>query len=130
MTWMPDGYSRVSPYLIVDGADSTLAFLEEVFGAERLRRFEDGDGRIVHAEARIGDTVLMIADGTEGWPPLQSHVHVYVDDVDEAHRRALAAGAESVQEPVQKDDPDRRGGVKDPGGTTWWIATKVGTGNP
>jgi uncharacterized glyoxalase superfamily protein PhnB len=49
-----------------------------------------------------------------------------VADVDAAYQRALAAGAESVQAPVKKDDPDKRGGVKDPGGTTWWIATQVG----
>jgi uncharacterized glyoxalase superfamily protein PhnB len=53
-------------------------------------------------------------------------VHVYVRDVDATYRRALEAGATSVQEPVQKGDPDKRGGVKDAGGTTWWIATKVG----
>jgi uncharacterized glyoxalase superfamily protein PhnB len=67
----------------------------------------------------------MLADGGEGWPPIASHVHVYVPDVDATYRRALQAGAKSVQEPVKKDDADRRGGVKDPGGTTWWIATKV-----
>jgi uncharacterized glyoxalase superfamily protein PhnB len=68
----------------------------------------------------------MIADAVEGWPALASHVHVYVADVDDTYRRALAAGAEPVQEPVQKDDEDKRGGVKDAGGTTWWIATRMG----
>lgn len=57
--------------------------------------------------------------------PIPVNVHVYVPDVDATYARALAAGAESVQEPVKKDDPDKRGGVKDLGGTTWWIATKV-----
>jgi PhnB protein len=51
---------------------------------------------------------------------------VYVPDMDATYRAALAAGAASVQEPAQRDDPDRRGGVRDPGGTTWWIATRVG----
>ena len=78
----------------------------------------------MHAEVRIGDSVVMIADGNEGWPPIGAHVYLYVPDVDDTYRRALAAGAESVQEPVRKDDEDRRGGVKDPGGTTWWIATR------
>ena len=125
-THKPQGYTSVSPYLIVDGAGRTIEFLVRVFGAVEVRRFSDDAGGIVHAEVRIDDTVLMIADGGEGWPPVPSHVHVYVPDVDATFRSALAAGATAVQEPVQKDDADRRGGVKDAGGTTWWIATMVG----
>lgn len=122
----PENYSTVSPYLIVDGASATIDFLQRVFGAVELRRFPDDAGKLRHAEVRIDDTVVMIADGAEGWPPVPSHVHVYVSDVDATYRRALEAGGESVQEPVQKGDEDKRGGVKDTGGTTWWIATRVG----
>lgn len=122
----PDGYTTVSPYLIVNGAAGTIGFLKQVFGATELRRFEAEGGGIMHAEVRIDDTVVMVADAAEGWPALASHVHVYVADVDDTYRRALAAGAESVQEPVKKDDEDKRGGVKDAGGTTWWIATRMG----
>ena len=124
-THKPDGYTTVSPYLIVDGASATIEFLRNVFGAIELRRFPDPAGKVLHAEVRIDDTVVMIADGTNGWPPVPSHVHVYVLDVDATYRRALAAGATSVQEPQKKQDADKRGGVKDAGGTTWWIATKV-----
>ena len=67
----------------------------------------------------------MIADGGDGWPSMPSHVHIYASDVDATYQRAIAAGAISVQEPIEKDDEDKRGGVKDVGGTTWWIATKV-----
>ena len=127
MTHKPQGYTSVSPYLIVDGAGGTIEFLARVFGGVELRRFADDAGKVVHAEVRIDDSVLMIADGVpEVWPPAPSHVHVYVADVDATYRLALEAGAESVQEPVQKEDEDKRGGVKDPGGTTWWIATRVG----
>jgi uncharacterized glyoxalase superfamily protein PhnB len=125
-SFKPDGYTTVAPYLIVDDAAGTLAFLKNVFGAVELRRFPDAEGRIRHSEVRIDDTVVMIADGIPGWPPLPSHLHVYVADVDDTYRRALAAGATSVQEPVRKEDEDKRGGVKDAGGTTWWIATRVG----
>jgi PhnB protein len=90
-----------------------------------LRRFPDAAGKLLHAEVRIDDTVLMLADGGEGWPAFASHVHVYVANVDATYRRALDAGAISVQAPVKKDDADKRGGVKDAGGTTWWIATKM-----
>jgi len=121
----PLGYTSVSPYLIVDGASQTINFLVRVFDAIELRRFPDPSGKIMHAEVRIDDSVVMIADGGEGWPPIPSNVHIYVSDVDATYRRALEAGAVSVQEPVKKDDADKRGGVKDAGGTTWWIATQV-----
>ena len=122
----PAGYNSVSPYLIVNGAGNTIEFLVRAFDAVDLRRFPDENGKLRHAEVRIDDTVVMIADGAEGWPPMPSHVHIYVPDVDASYRRALDAGATSVQEPVRKADEDKRGGVKDAGGTTWWIATKVG----
>jgi uncharacterized glyoxalase superfamily protein PhnB len=97
------------------------------FDGVELRQFPapDGSDRLMHAEVRIDDTVIMMGDAAPGWPPVAAHVHIYVPDVDAAYRRALAAGAESVQEPVQKSDDDKRGGVKDASGVTWWIATKV-----
>lgn len=125
MFYKPNGYNTVSPYLIVNGASGTIEFLKRVFGAVELRRFVDDAGKVMHAEVRLDDTVVMIADGVEDWPPVPSHVHIYVADVDTAYKRALEAGATSVQAPVKKEDEDKRGGVKDAGGTTWWIATKV-----
>jgi uncharacterized glyoxalase superfamily protein PhnB len=123
--YKPTNYNAVSPYLIVEGANATIAFLERVFGAVELRRFADDAGKVMHAEVRVDDTVLMLADGTEGWPPIPSYVHIYVPDVEATYQLAIEAGAVSVQEPVKKEDADKRGGVKDAGGTTWWIATKV-----
>jgi PhnB protein len=125
MSHKPRDYTSVSPYLIVDGANGTIEFLRRVFDAVELRRFPDKTGKLMHAEVRLDDTVVMIADGVPGWPPVPSYVHVYVPDVDATYRRALDAGAVSVQAPVKKDDADKRGGVKDSGGTTWWIASKV-----
>jgi PhnB protein len=125
MQFKPTGYTTVSPYLIVDGAARTIKFGTRVFGATEIRRFPDEHGRLMHSEVRIGDTVVMIADGAEGWQPIPAHVHVYVEDVDATFWLALEAGATVVQEPVKKGDEDKRGGVKDAGGTTWWIATKV-----
>ncbi|MGE0447405.1 MAG: VOC family protein [Vicinamibacterales bacterium] len=125
MAHKPEGYPTVSPYLIVKNAAGTMDFLAKALEATEIRRFTDDKGGIRHAEVRIGDSVVMLADGIEGWPALPTHVHVYVPDVDATYQRALAAGAESVQAPVKKDDADKRGGVKDAGGTTWWIATMV-----
>jgi len=123
--YKPQGYTSVAPYLVVDGASQTIEFLKTVFGAQELRRFNNDRGSIRHAEVRIDDTVLMLGDRFPGVPSMPAFVHIYVHDVDDTYRRALAAGATSVQEPVKKEDEDKRGGVKDAGGTTWWIATRV-----
>jgi PhnB protein len=122
----PAGYSTVSPYLVVDGAGQTIDFLKRVFKAAEIRRFPNPDGTLMHAEVRIDDTVVMLAGGVEGWPPVEGHVHVYVEDVDDVYARAMAAGATSVREPTQRENEDKRGAVRGPGGTTWWIATQAG----
>jgi PhnB protein len=84
------------------------------------------DGAVTHAEVRIDDSVVMLAEGGDAWPAFPAWLHVYVHDVEAAYRRALELGSESVQEPQQKEgEPDRRGGVKDPAGNVWWISTQV-----
>lgn len=123
--YKPEGSNSASPYLLVDDAAGTIDFLVKAFGAVEIRRFLRDETRIKHAEVRLDDSVVMIADSLEGWPAVAAHVHVYLPDVDAAYARALAAGAASVQPPAQGEDEDRRAGVKDAGGTTWWIATKV-----
>jgi uncharacterized glyoxalase superfamily protein PhnB len=125
-THKPQDYNSVSPYLMVAGADATIDFLKRVFSAVEVRRIPDDAGKFMHAEGGIDDTGVMLAGPpAPDRTPVPAHVHVYVEDVDATYRRALEAGAASVQEPVQKQDEDKRGGVKDSGGTTWWIATKV-----
>ncbi len=121
----PDGYSTISPYLIVPGAQQVINFLIRVFDGVPLRRFTDDSGRIAHGEVKIADSVLMLAEAIEGWPASSAHVHVYVPNVDEVYHKALDAGGVSVQAPEKKDDPDRRCGVTDSSGTTGWIATQV-----
>lgn len=123
MDYKPQGYTSVAPYLVVDGARRTVEFLRAVFDAQPLRMHQVGEGRLGHAEVRIDDTVLMLSDAMDGWPAVASHVHLYVPDVDATWQRAMAAGAQPVQAPVQKDDADRRGGFRDAGGTTWWVST-------
>ena len=123
--WKPEGYNSASPYLIVADAKATAEFLVTVFGGEKLRNYAKPDGTIMHCEIRVDDTVLMLCDPVENWPAIGAHVHIYVADVDATHRRAIAAGAQSVMTPAKKDDADKRGGFKDHGGTTWWIATQI-----
>lgn len=120
----PEGYSTISPYMLVEGARRVIDFAKATFDATELRVFDGPDGKIQHSEIKIGNAVVMLADAIEGWPAVPSWVHVYVDDVDATYRKGLAAGAVSAQEPREKEgDPDRRGGLKDPAGNTWWIST-------
>lgn len=125
-SYKPEGYASVSVYILADGAQRVIDFLKEAFDAQERRRSDNSDGTIMHVEVQIDDTVIMLADSGEGLPAFPVWLHVYVPDVDATYQRALQAGGVSVQEPVQKDDPDRRSGVKDPAGNTWWIATQVG----
>jgi uncharacterized glyoxalase superfamily protein PhnB len=123
--WKPHGYNSVSPYLICENAAKVIDFIERGLGGEQLRRFDHPDGSIMHVEIRIDDTVVMIGGGATGMGATHAQIHMYVRDVDAVFARALEAGAISVQEPTRKrSDDDRRGGVRDSSGTTWWIATQ------
>ena len=124
-SWKPESYSSVSPYLVVAGAQKVIDFLKTTFGATELRRYDMPDGSIMHAEVRVDDTVIMLGDGGESFPPFPSLIHVYVADVDRVYARAIEAGGTPVEEPrTREGDPDRRGSVKDPCGNTWSIATQ------
>ena len=122
MTHKPDGYPTLSPYLIVADPTAVLDFAAQVFGAERLRVIAHDDGRVVHAECRIDDSVLMMGGAPDAVP---AHLHLYLADADDAFDRALAAGAVEVQPMTEQGDGDRRGGVRDPSGTTWWISRQT-----
>lgn len=124
-TWKPEGHTSVSPYLITDQPQAVIDFLGAALEAPLLRRFEREDGSVMHAEVRVDDSVVMIGGTAEGFEAVPAHVHVYVPDVDRTYELALANGGQSVQEPQQMDDLDRRCGVRDPGGTTWWFSTTV-----
>ncbi|MFT3974589.1 MAG: VOC family protein [Amaricoccus sp.] len=122
MPYKPEGHTSVAPYLIVPDAEATLAFVRAVFAAEPIFLKRADDGTIQHAEVRIDDTVVMCGQ-YPGVPP--AHVHVYLPDVDAAFARAIDAGG-TVEQPVaEKGDGDRRGGVADPNGTVWWLATEI-----
>ena len=121
MTYKPDGYTDLAPYLVVLDAEAVLRFCEEVLGGTRLRVFPREEGGIMHAEIRIGDTVLMMGEG-EGAPAM---LHLYLADPDAAFDRAVAAGAEVLQPMMEKGDGDRRGGVRTADGTQWYLARQV-----
>jgi PhnB protein len=115
------GYNTITPYLTVARAEELLDFMKQALGAvETFRTIGSAGG--MHAEAAIGDSKLMIG-GMEGIEEILTALHLYVPDADAVYQRALAAGATSLEEPVDQFYGDREAGVKDPSGNVWWIAT-------
>jgi PhnB protein len=122
---IPDGYRTVTPYLIVQGVDEVLDFMQQAFAAEEKVRMTDEKGSTNHAEFRIGDSLVMVGEASERWSPMPGVIHLYVEDCDAIYRRAVEAGGTSVQEPEDQFYGDRMAGVRDVAGNMWWIATHV-----
>lgn len=122
--YKPEGYNSVSPYIIIDGAQKLIDYLKNAFGAEELRKYNIPNGKIVHSEIKFDDSVIMISDSNDQYPPMPIVLHLYVPDATAAYKKAVEAGFEPMQEPIQKNDPDMRGTVKDFQGNIWTIATQ------
>lgn len=121
---IPPGYHTVTPYLIVVGAGRLIDFMKEAFGAEEIYRSAKPDGTLGHCQVRIGDSMVELADGNEQWKPRTCALHLYVPDTDATYAQAIAAGATSLFEPADTFYGDRSGGVVDPCGNQWYIATR------
>lgn len=119
------GYQTVVPYLIVPGVPNLIAFLSEVFGAEEIQRHLSPEGHIMHAEIRIGDSVVMMADATEDFPAMPTTLQLLVDDVDATYAHALKAGATSLREPGDQPYGFRNAGVQDASSNRWWITAPL-----
>lgn len=122
----PGGYNSVSPYLVIYDADKLIEFIERVFGGRLVRRFDRADGKILHAEIKLHDSIIMFAEANEHYPPMIVLLHVYVADVEEVYRSALAFGCEGLEKPMQKEgDVDKRGMFRDFAGNMWSITTQL-----
>jgi PhnB protein len=119
----PDGYHTVTPYLVVQGVVPLIDFLKRTFDATEIERHSQPDGTVMHAEVRIGDSVIMMGEAVGAHPLMPAMLYVYVPDVDATYRRAITAGATSVREPADQFYGDRSGGVLDACGNQWWMAT-------
>ena len=123
---VPDGYHTVTPYLVVRGAPKVIEFLKQAFGAELSHEpTKRPDGTIMHAQVRIGDSPVMIADESEMAKATPSSLYLYVPDVDSVYQRAVKAGGSTVMEPTDMFYGDRGGAVTDPAGNRWHIGTHV-----
>ncbi len=123
---IPDGFHTVTPYLTVPGVARLIDFLKQAFDAKEVApRFAQPDGRIMHAEVKIGDSIVMMGEPQAPWPTMPASMYLYVKDTDAAYKRALQAGATSLMEPADQFYGDRNAGVKDRSGNVWWIATHI-----
>lgn len=122
----PEGYNSVSPYFIVDGAEKFIQLMIQIFNAKELRRYSLPDGTIMHAEIQIDDSVLMLGNSSDKFPPVPIVMHVYVADADETFQRAIDAGCEIIEAPKTREgDPDRRATFKDFAGNIWSVGTQL-----
>jgi len=122
---IPDGYHSITPYLVVSEAARVIDFAKEAFGAQEIMRLPGPNNTIGHAEIKIGDSVVMLADAGTSHGARPGNLMLYVPNVDEVYRRALKAGGKSEREPADQFYGDRSAGVIDLAGNHWWIATHV-----
>jgi PhnB protein len=133
VSYKPEGFYSVTPYLCVSDAARAIEFYKEAFGATEIMRMATPDGRIGHAEVKIGDCILMLADEFPGMNfsspqtvgGVSAHFMLYDEDVDARVERAVAAGAKLTRPVADQFYGDRTGGVEDPFGHHWYIATHV-----
>jgi PhnB protein len=126
---VPPGFHMVTPYLVAENGPALLEFTKQAFGAEETFRVITPAGGL-HAEARIGDSTLMVGGGISGREirstPKTHALHIYVEDADAVCEKALAAGATLIDKPRDQEYGERSGSVKDPAGNIWYVATHKG----
>ena len=130
---IPKGYSSITPYMIVRKASKAIDFYKKVFGAKEIKRMQKPDGQIGHAELKIGDTKIMLADecpesnarSPEAFGGSAMSLHLYVKDVDGITKHAVAAGAKLISPVQDMFYGDRSGTLTDPFGHTWYVSTHV-----
>ncbi len=122
-SYKPAGFYSVTPYLTAQGVPKLLEFLKNAFGAEVLYCQQRPDGTIGHAQVRIGDSIVEMGEAPEQWKAMKAALHLYVPDADTVYKRAIEAGGTSLHEPADMFYGERSGGVMDPSGNHWYIAT-------
>ena len=120
---IPDGYHTVTPYLAVQEAATLIEFLKQGFEAEEICRILHPEGGIMHAEVKIGDSIIMVGEARGEFKPMPSSIYLYVENTDATYDRVLKAGGTSIMEPKDEFWGDRHASVKDPSGNHWSIAT-------
>lgn len=125
MTETRDSYRTITPYLCVADADAELTFLTAAFGATEVECQRNSDGTVMHAEVKVGDSLVMVGQAGGQWPAKTAALYLWVEDVDATYTKALASGAASESVPEDKPYGHRNAGVIDANGVTWWIGAPV-----
>lgn len=121
---IPKGFSSVTPYFIVDDGDEFASFLKGAFGAEVIDEHKE-EGVLRHGAYRIFGSMIEASEGNENYPAQPMMMHVYVPDCGTVYESAIAAGATSISEVADMPYGERSGGVTDPCGNKWYIATQL-----
>lgn len=122
---IPVGFHTVTPFLVVNGAEKLLDFMKTAFSAETIGLMKDPSGKVMHASAKIGNSILMLSDANERMEAMPCMLYLYVEDVDRVFKQALHAGGQSLREPADEFYGDRSAGIKDAWNNQWWIATHI-----
>src|SRR5262249_51204597 len=123
---IPEGYHTITPYLVVDGAEKIIQFMKDAFGAKpTFEPMMRPDGKVMHAEFKIGDSIIMISDSSERAKATSTTLYLYVPNVDAVFQKSVKAGGVSEQEPANQLYGDGSGGVRDAAGNRWYIGTHV-----
>lgn len=122
---IPDGYHTITPFLVAEGTARLIDFIKQAFGAEEIERMAAPDGTVMHAELRIGDSMLMFGEAQGEWKAIPSMLYLYVKDVDATFAQALRAGATSMRAVADQFYGDRNGTVRDAWGNIWSIGTHI-----
>jgi PhnB protein len=135
VSYIPEGYNSITPYLIIKGAAQAIEYYKKVFGATEVVRMDGPDGKVGHAELKIGGSMIMVADENPNMG--QGHVsaasigaspvslYLYLPDVDRVIERAAAAGAKVLKPAQDQFYGDRSGFIQDPFGHLWGVATHI-----
>ncbi|WP_340007991.1 VOC family protein [Paenibacillus sp. FSL K6-0276] len=123
--YIRNGLLNVTPYFIVDDADRFIDFVVNCFDARINDMLRNDEGKIRHAELRIGDSIIEASEANEKYSPVQLAIHLYVRNVDETYRKCLDAGASIIEEPLDKSYGERGAGIRDIHGNQWFLATCI-----
>lgn len=123
--FVPEGFSTVTPYFFVTGADTFVEFLTTALGGHELGRHLRSDGHIANAQVRIGSSTVMVSEAPEEYKSMRGAYYLYVEDADTAMKKALDNGATLEMEVSDQAYRDRQGGVRDPFGNIWWLSQRL-----
>ena len=124
MSKIPENYPTVMPYLIIKNAAAFIEFMQDVFDALLSGKHMRDEKLIMHAELKIGNSSIMLADSTDQYPPGNAGLFIYVEDADTTYKKAIDKGSTAVTK-LSDQSYGRTGGVKDPFGNTWWVTSVI-----